>query len=601
MGIMTCILGRFASRAKEMGIEIPEVVPEPGMPFTIMSTLSAETGLQEGKGVNSSANIMDNPHWNDQLVYQGSGSVIHYDGMDYFVRNGIETWLEEGPDGKKNVEKKLNHTYLTNTADFKYNFCCFKECGRRQVSKTRLSTTTTWYGADGKQTIKMVHLDPLDPEMIAAKAAPLAACYNFSPIGCIKVCSCLCVSRGEQIYYSKMEPEKFIMYHNDQQVGHVEVLPGWEKDPDDEEERLIIKSSTAYTQSVMEMVGDDKGKKPVFKEQGRPVWVMNDAAVLPDEDGRGKPLPKRCCGSGPSGWDACVPLACPGCIPCCSPSCAICKLPGCAELCGPCRTGCATCGVMCGALCYYYWCCQWCPKCDKPCCKCGILETLSLNSARYMPLDTKQRMHRTIYPLRPVGGQTWPAAQGTKDKKDKNKVPDEFAQGWITYTAFESPGVASRCTLASPFKETAAHPLLSLPLLIDLYFGAEDHHRNAWTIHGSAMFDHDNVVNWWPEPQVLQSVMYQCNLGSLYNDYSNPKNGPAFLDRAPVQQAMNAMDQGLIKVEKIGDKIENLGAKAQNMVEGVIPGVGDKTKKSKSVKKGGKNSEAEPLTVGRES
>merc|ERR1719387_1843907 len=115
------------------------------------------------------------------------------------------------------------------------------------------------------------------------------------------------------------------------------------------------------------------------------------------------------------------------------------------------------------------------------------------------------------------------------------------------------------------------------------------------------MFDHDNVVNWWPEPQVLQSVMYNLNLGSLYNDYSNPKNGPAFLDRAPVQQAMNTADQALNKIEKVGDKLEAGLNKVGNMVEGVIPGVGDKTKKSKSgVKKGGKNSEAEPLTVGRE-
>lgn len=123
------------------------------------------------------------------------------------------------------------------------------------------------------------------------------------------------------------------------------------------------------------------------------------------------------------------------------------------------------------------------------------------------------------------------------------------------------------------------------------------------------MFEHENVVNWWPEPSVLQSVMYNFNLGALYNDYTggvnNPKFGGGLLDRAPVQQAMNQIDKGLDKIEKMEQKLENAANKAGAMVDGLmagsIPGVGGdkKAKKSKSTAKGKKDSEAEPLTVGR--
>lgn len=83
--------------------------------------------------------------------------------------------------------------------------------------------------------------------------------------------------------------------------------------------------------------------------------------------------------------------------------------------------------------------------------------------------------------------------------------------------------------------------LLALPLLIDLGFGAEEQNREAWTFPGSAMFNHAQVVNWWPEPEILDSVLANFNHGSLFNPNVGKlmPRGATLMAAKPDQQKMD--------------------------------------------------------------
>jgi hypothetical protein len=145
-----------------------------------------------------------------------------------------------------------------------------------------------------------------------------------------------------------------------------------------------------------------------------------------------------------------------------------------------------------------------------------------------MPVDKTHKMHRSLYKL-----------HSSADKC--NSQNDDDVHGWVTYTSVEAPDVASRTSFALPVGSTPNNngELLSLPLLIDLAFGAEGKTRDEWTFFGSEMFDHAEVVNWWPEVEILQSVLYNFNHLSLFNPNSGKLNmAPTFATPAPAQQKM---------------------------------------------------------------
>lgn len=84
-----------------------------------------------------------------------------------------------------------------------------------------------------------------------------------------------------------------------------------------------------------------------------------------------------------------------------------------------------------------------------------------------------------------------------------------------------------------------------LPLLIDLSMGTEQKGRETWSFYGSQRFPPVEVVNYWPKPQVLNSVVVNMNQHTFHN--------VTYGEDAPMQQSMGP---GPIAAKVIGADAE---------------------------------------------
>mmetsp|Transcript_7017 Transcript_7017/g.11303 ORF Transcript_7017/g.11303 Transcript_7017/m.11303 type:complete len:523 (-) Transcript_7017:58-1626(-) len=461
---------------------------------------------QAGK---TSPNSKNNDHWNDVLIYSVAGSHLNFSGMDFVNKRS----LEDGTYGSNLMQGKRT-----------WDICCFMKCNEKLSVVSQISTTTTFTTLDEKHSIKVKHIDGIIEKLRGCCAGCCEDCFPISPL-CFSQCCCT-VCCIEKMNWSTYVPEKFEVSYDGEAVGTVTVTIG--------------KGKGQYAGRLVRQTAARKA------DQENAVWVMNDVEQITD----GVETPTyHCCACG-NCCDCCVPCCCPICLPIggCNIKCSSCKCCTCCKCCKCCTKCCNCCTKCCDAMClscsgccftcsqciikcpnFCHWLsctpcvfCGW--LCRTPCVKCGIEETTTIEEKweRYMPADMGHKVHRHLYELTSLTQQTGSTSQRP--------------YGWIAYTEACTAGSnvrVPRTSLAMPkqsdFDTHNLELLLSLPLLMDLGLGVLNVHRSEWTLAPrveSAVLEPTEVVNWWPEPEILTTCVHQFKVDDFHSESASLLSAP---------------------------------------------------------------------------
>lgn len=143
-------------------------------------------------------------------------------------------------------------------------------------------------------------------------------------------------------------------------------------------------------------------------------------------------------------------------------------------------------------------------------------------------------MHRTLYPLNKVKLEKSDTKDGGYYRKDKNDIRLDRNFGHIAYTYAEDRNVEPRTSFTrAPTKAWAPRQhnmqdeeeedpsdLLALPLLVDLASYTANKVRDDWSFEGSTdpTFGFEDLVAYWPEPNILETALLNYNCGSMCNN-----------------------------------------------------------------------------------